>query len=92
MGDFNAKVVNERMGDVVNDYILGVRNEGGEKLTEWSQVNCYVNRKTWFKQRMARLYTLKCCDRKTRNKIDYMVIKNRFRNALLNFLKKYAWC
>ena len=37
MGDFNAKVGDERYEDTVGPHGLGNRNERGEKLIEWAK-------------------------------------------------------
>lgn len=46
LGDFNAKVRSERIGDVVGDHGLVVRNERIAKLKEWDQANDMLTKNT----------------------------------------------
>ena len=39
MGDFNAKVGNERVDEVVGDHGLGQKNERGERLIDWTRMH-----------------------------------------------------
>ncbi|GFO32139.1 RNA-directed DNA polymerase from mobile element jockey-like [Plakobranchus ocellatus] len=83
MGDFNAKVGTEKVGDIVGKHGLGIRNERGEKLIEWCQTNNIIVGNTWFHQPPRRKWTWKSPGDETRNQIDYMMISKRYRNALL---------
>ncbi|XP_063585376.1 craniofacial development protein 2-like [Penaeus indicus] len=83
MGDFNAKVGNERVDNIVGPHGLGSRNERGEMLVEWPQTNNMIIGNTWFKQPPRRLWTWLRPDDHTRNQIDYILVNKRFRNSLL---------
>ena len=54
MGDFNAKVGDERVDDVVGQYGLGTQNERGNKLIEWCQMNDFIITNTWFENHPRR--------------------------------------
>ncbi|XP_063588673.1 uncharacterized protein LOC134765810 [Penaeus indicus] len=83
MGDFNAKVDNERVDNIVGPHGLGSRNERGEMLVEWAQTNNMIIGNTWFKQSPRSLWTWLSPDDHTRNQIDYILVNKRFRNSLL---------
>ncbi|XP_063589605.1 craniofacial development protein 2-like [Penaeus indicus] len=83
MGDFNAKVGNERVDNIVDPHGLGSRNERGEMLVEWVQTNNMIIGNTWFKQPPRRLWTWLSPDDHTRNQIDYILVNKHFRNSLL---------
>ncbi|XP_063598712.1 craniofacial development protein 2-like [Penaeus indicus] len=83
MGDFNAKVGNERVDNIVGPHGLGSRNERGEMLVEWAQTNNMIIGNTWFKQPLRRLWTWLSPDDHTRNQINYILVNKRFRNSLL---------
>ena len=82
MGDFNAKVEDERVDDVVGHNGLGTQNERGSKLIEWCQMNEFIITNTWFENHPRRQWTWKSPGDRTRNKIDYILIQKRFRNAV----------
>ena len=39
MGDFNAKVGEQRLENITGGYGLGVKNQNGERLIEWCKRN-----------------------------------------------------
>ena len=57
MGDWNAKVGSQETPGVTGKFGLGVRNEAGQRLTEFCQENALVIANTVFQQRKRRLYT-----------------------------------
>ncbi|CAF1540573.1 unnamed protein product [Adineta ricciae] len=59
MGDFNAKVGNERVGNTVGPFGLGAKNERGDNLIAWCQSHNLVITNTWFKNHPRRLWTWK---------------------------------
>lgn len=86
MGDFNAKVGQGRVEDVVGDFGLGDRNNRGDKLIQFCQEEKLVITNTWFKLPPRRLYTWQSPqhtkDHIIRNQIDFILINQRYRNGL----------
>ena len=56
-GDWNAKVGSQETPGVTGKFGLGVLNEGGQRLIEFSQENALVIANTLFQQHKRRLYT-----------------------------------
>jgi hypothetical protein len=56
-GDFNAKIGNGRVENIVGDYGLGRRNARGDKLVQFCQEAEMVITNTWFALPLRRLYT-----------------------------------
>ena len=50
-GDWNAKVGSQEIPGVTGKFALGVQNEAGQKLTEFSQENALVIANTLFQHR-----------------------------------------
>ncbi|GFN75331.1 craniofacial development protein 2-like [Plakobranchus ocellatus] len=78
MGDFNAKVGDERVEDVVEPSGIGTVNERGRRLIELCQVNDFTNTNTWYQNHPRRRWTWKSPGDRSRNKIDYILIQKRF--------------
>ena len=58
IGDWNTKVGSQEIPGVINNKLdLGVKNESGEKLTEFCQENTQVMANSLFKQHKRQLYT-----------------------------------
>ena len=57
IGDWNAKVGSQETPGVTGKFSLGMRNEAGQKLTEFCQQNALVVANTLFQQHKRRLYT-----------------------------------
>ena len=55
IGDWNAKVGNQRIPEVTDKFGLGVQNEAGQKLTEFCQEKALVLVNTFFQQHNRRL-------------------------------------
>ena len=81
-GDFNAKVGEGRSENIAGPVGLGTQNERGEHLVEWSKKHHMVIANTWFKVSAPRKWTWRSRDSNTRNQTDYIIIRQRFRNAL----------
>ena len=47
-GDWNAKVGSQEIPEVTDKFCLGVRNEAGQRLTEFCQQNALVTATTLF--------------------------------------------
>ncbi|KAG1673509.1 Craniofacial development protein 2 [Nymphon striatum] len=82
MGDFNAKVGNQRVDNTVGPWGIGTENERGSKLIEWCQMNDFTITNTWFQNHPRRQWTWMSPGDRTRNKIDFILIQKRFRNAI----------
>ena len=82
MGDFNAKVGSDKVENIVGPCGKGDTNERGEKLIEWCKANDLTVTNTWFKHHPRRQWTWMSPGDRTRNKIDYILIQNRFRNSI----------
>ena len=86
MGDFNAKVGAEAVGNVVGNFGLGDRNSRGDRLVQFctEQQLSVVN--TFFKLPPRRLYTWKspadCEAQRVRNQIDYILINTTFQKSV----------
>ena len=57
IGDWNAKVGSQEIPGVTGKFGLGIRNEAGQRLIEFSQENALVITNTLFQQHKKRLYT-----------------------------------
>ena len=84
MGDWNAKVGREKIQGVTGGFGLGEMNERGKRLIEFCQENSLVITNTTFQQNAKRLYTWKSPGNIHRNQIDFMLIRKRFQNAMIN--------
>ena len=56
-GDWTAKVGSQETPGVTGKFGLGMRNEAGQRLTEFCQENALVITNTLFQQHKRRLYT-----------------------------------
>jgi hypothetical protein len=84
MGDFNAKLGANRIGNIVGPHGLGEINERGERLAEWCAENNYTATNTWHENHPRRKWTWMAPGDRQRNQIDYILIQSRFRNAILS--------
>ena len=57
IGDWNAKVGSQEMTGVTDKFGLGVKNEAGQRLTEFCREDALVIANTLFQQHKRRLYT-----------------------------------
>lgn len=80
MGDFNAKIGKGRQQDIVGDFGIGTRNEGGERLLQFCLENRLIVTNTLFQHPKRLLYTWKSPGDVRRNQIDYILISKRHRN------------
>ena len=91
MGDLNAKVGEEQVDECTGGYRIyrmGIRNERDDRLIEFGQNNNFVIANTLFKLPKRRLYTWRSpADKEwqiVRNQIDYVLIRPRYRNAIIS--------
>ena len=82
IGDWNAKVGSQETPGVTGKYGLGIRNEAGQRLTEFCQENTLVIANTLFQQHKRRLYTWTSLDGQHRNHIDYILCSQRWRSSI----------
>ena len=59
-----------------------MRNEAGQRLTEFRQENALVIANTLFQQHKRRLYTWTSPDGQHRNHIDYILCNQRWRSSI----------
>ena len=57
IGDWNAKVGSQETPGVTGKFVLGIRNEAGQRLIEFCQENAMVIANTLFQQHERTLYT-----------------------------------
>ncbi|KAI5742924.1 hypothetical protein M8J77_012730 [Diaphorina citri] len=84
MGDFNAKVGDERVHNVVGPYGLGNINSAGEDLVNFCEENNLFVSNTWFDQKQSARHTWISPNGIYKNQIDYICVSNRFRNSITN--------
>ena len=84
MGDFNAKVGRESDYPTTGKYGLGERNERGRTLIELCKGKSLIVTNTMFKHQLRNIYTWKSPGDIVRNQIDYIMINERFKNAVTN--------
>jgi len=82
VGDWNAIVGEGRDELVIGKFGLGVRNERGERMIEFCKRNKLVVTNTWFEQEKRRRYTWKKPGDSGRYQIDYIVVRQRYRNSV----------
>ncbi|KAI0241965.1 Craniofacial development protein 2, partial [Lamellibrachia satsuma] len=66
IGDWNAKVGDEETTGTTGRFGLGERNERGDQLVEFCNLNGFVIMNTFFKLHARRLYTWRSPDKVTR--------------------------
>ena len=79
---WNAKVGSQETPGVTGKFGLGVRNEAGQRLTEFCQENALVIANTLFQQHKRRLYTWTSPDGQYQNQIDYILCSQRRRSFI----------
>ena len=67
---------------VIGKFGLGMRNEAGQRLIEFSQENALVIANTLFQQHKRRLYTWTSPDGQHRNQIHYILCSKRWRSFI----------
>ena len=82
IGDWNAKVGSQETPGVTGKFVLGVRNEAGQRLIEFCQENTLVKVNTLFQKHKRNLYTWTLPDGQYRNQIDYILCSRRWRSSI----------
>ena len=70
------------MHGVTGKFDLGVQNEAGQRLIEFSQENALVIANTLFQQHKRRLYTWTSPDGQYQSQIDYILCSQRWRSSI----------
>ena len=84
MGDWNAVVGEGAEDRVAGRYGLGSRNERGDRLLEFCNKYQLVIANTMFRNHKRRRYTWKRPGDTGRFQLDYIMVKQRFRNQVLD--------
>ncbi|XP_050421358.1 uncharacterized protein LOC126833839 [Adelges cooleyi] len=82
MGDWNAIVGENTDGREVGKYGLGTRNERGDRLVEFCRQHDLVITNTLFMNHKRRRYTYKMPGDINRYQLDYIMVKNRYKNQI----------
>ena len=82
IGDWNAKVGSQETPGVTGKFGLGIRNEAGQRLTEFCQENALVIANTLFQPHKRRLYTWTSPDGQHQNQIDYILCSQRWKSSI----------
>ena len=82
IGNFNAKVGKDISNGITGKFGLGERNERGDQLVEFCSRNDLQIMNTFFKQHPRRLYTWRSSEKITRNQIDYILYKTRWKSSI----------
>jgi len=80
--DWNAKIGIQETPDITGKFGLGIRNEAGQRLTEFCQENTLVIANTLFLKYKRRLYIWTSPDGQHRNQIDYILCSQRWRSSI----------
>ena len=67
---------------VIDMYGLGKRNDRGQMLVDFCKKKKLVATNAWFQQEKRRQYTWKSPGDKERYHIDYIFVRQRFRNGV----------
>ena len=81
IGDWNAKVGTQETPGVTGKFVLGVRNETGQRLIEFCQENALVIANTLFQQHKRRLCTWTSPDGQHQNQTDYILCSQRWKSS-----------
>ena len=82
LGDWNSVVGDESYRNIVGSHGLGRRNHRGQMHIDFCERNGLIVTNTWFKKPKRRLYTLKAPGDWSRHHLDYILVKQQFRNSV----------
>ena len=91
LGDMNAVVGEGKEEEVAGEFGLGLRNERGDKLVEFCQRNKLGITNTFFNHHPRRRYTWKMPVDINRYQIDFILVKQRFKNQVKDS-RSYPGC
>ena len=84
MGDFNVKIGAGKDGKALGSFGLGTRIKKGHRLVEFCQEFKMSISYTHFQHKPRHLYTWKSPGDICRNQIDFIMVKERFRNCIID--------
>ena len=84
MGDFSAIVGNEKVPCVTEAHGTGIRHNSVQRLLEFCTANDLFVTNTGFRHHLRRKTTWTSPDGRTKNEIDYIMIRSRFKSSALN--------
>ena len=84
LGDFNAILGNEKVPCMTGAHGTGIRNNSGQRLLEFCSANDLFVTNTGFRHHLRRKTTWISPDGRTKNEIDYILIRSRFKSSALN--------
>ena len=73
IGNWNAKVRSQEILGTTGKFGLGVKNEPGQRLTEFCRENTLFTANTFFQYHKRRIYTWTSPDYQYQNQIDYIL-------------------
>ena len=82
IGNWNAKVGSPETPGVTGKFCFGIRNEAGQRVTEFCQKNALVIANALVQQHKRRLYTCTSPDDQQRNQTDYILCSHRWRSSI----------
>ena len=82
IGDWTPKVGSQETPGVTGKFGLRIKNEAGQRLTEFCQENALLIANTLFQQHRRRLYTWTSPDGQYQNQIDYILCSQRWRSFI----------
>ena len=89
-GDSNAKVGSQETSGGPGKFGLGIQNEAGQKLIDFSQENALDIANIVFEQHKRRLYTWTSPDGQHWSQVDY-ILYNQWMEKLCTVSKKHDW-
>src|SRR5713101_4722301 len=84
MGDWNAVVGEKKEYKIAGNFGLVKRNERGERLIEFCKENKMIITNTLFEQNKRKRYTWKMPGDLARYQIDYIMVRERYKNSVKN--------